>query len=109
MPLQDYISDDEDERQDQIAVFLQSRWTDVADEEPVSKLQESLDTYSWFMKSFTVKDSQTGDPIRADFTFVMEGTDEANRPTGEVITGSAVAVIDEYDNVEFADVAAELS
>jgi hypothetical protein len=107
MPLQDYISADEDERQGQVAEFLQERWHDVLDEDPVSDLQASLESRSWFAKSFNVGDSEVGEPIKARFSFVVEGLDDANRSTGEVIIGSAVAEIDEFDNVVFTDVEAE--
>jgi hypothetical protein len=108
MPLQDYISPGEDDRRREIAEVLESRWSDVLDEAPVSDLQETLDTRVWYAKSFTVEESEVGHPIKARFSFVAEGLDEADRPTGEVITGSAVALIDEYDGVEFTDVTAEL-
>ena len=49
------------------------------------------------------------DYIEVRFSFKATGYDENKRETGEVLVGTAKASIDEYDNVEFSDIEAEIN
>lgn len=105
MPLLDYISRGDD-RQVEVARFLSDRWQDILDEEPVFGLRVESGLPTWAGDRFEVREVRVGDDIRAQISFRAKGYDERSNPTGDEITGSAVAVIDEYDNVEFVDVTA---
>ncbi len=107
MPLQDYISGNQDDQREDVAKFLYDRWSEVLDEEPIFSLRSESDSASWTGDRFKIGEVQVGADIRARFSFVAKGLDERSGPTGEEISGSAVAVIDDFDNVEFVEVEAE--
>lgn len=107
MPLRDYLPGDQNDQRDEVAKFLHDRWSDVLDEEPVLALISASDSASWTGDRFEIKEVEVGSDIRARMSFLAKGLDEELSPTGERITGSAVVVIDDYDNVQFVDVEAE--
>jgi hypothetical protein len=107
MPLQDYISGNEDDQREEVAKFLYDLWTDVLDEEPVLGLRFESDSPRWTGHRFEIREVKVGTDIRARFSFVATGLNEKSGLTGEEITGSAVAVIDEYDNVEYIEIEEE--
>lgn len=111
MPLLDYISGDEDDQRSNIEEFLAKRWSEVMDEEPVTKIQDTADSYGWFMRGFSVLNHKVEghDRIEVGFSFKATGLDENDKQTGETIEGTATAWIDEFDNVEFGDVEVELT
>jgi len=86
------------------------RWDGVADEEAVAKVQKASGFFSWYMNGFTVQDHSVEEngPIKVNFLFKIDALNEKDKGTGVSIKGSATAWIDEYDNVEFRDVEAEL-
>lgn len=77
------------------------------EEESVLNLRFELDSPIWTGYKYEIREVEAGKEIRARFRFVAKGLDENSKPTGEEITGSAVAVIDDFDNVEFVEVEAE--
>lgn len=107
MPLHDYISSNQDDQRDEVAKFLYDRWSEVLDEEPVLSLREESDSASWTGDHFKVEEVEVDEDIRARFTFVAKGLDEKSASTGEEISGAAVAVIDDYDNVGFVEIEAK--
>jgi hypothetical protein len=107
MPLLDYLSSGDDDRQSEVAAFLSDHWQDVLDEEPVQKLRHEMESPEWTGDGLDVKEVQVGDVIKATITFKAKGLDDHSRNTGETIRGSSVVVIDEFDNVEFTQVRAE--
>jgi len=111
MPLLDYISGDEDSQRSEIEEFLSERWDNVMDEEPVTKAQETTDTHRWYMQGFSVLNHKVegNDRIEVGFSFKANGLDENEKQTGETLEGTARAWIDDFDNVEFSDVEAELT
>jgi hypothetical protein len=107
VPLQDYISGNQDDQREEVAKFLYDRWSKVLDEEPVFSLSSESDSAAWTGERFKIEEVKVGADIRARFSFVAKGLDEKSGLTGEEISGSAVAVIDDFDNVEFVEVEAE--
>jgi hypothetical protein len=107
MPLFDYISSGEDDRQSQVASFLSDRWQDVLDEDPVLELRHQMESPVWTGNGFDVMEVEVGDVIQAKITFKAKGLDDHSRGTGEAIRGSCVVLIDDFDNVEFTEVHAE--
>lgn len=110
MPLLDYISDDEVDQRSEIEEFLSDRLFDVMGQEPVTKVRENTDSYSWFWKGSSVQSHEVEgqDRIEVVFSFKATGLDENDKQTGETIDGTATAWIDHFDNVEFSDVEVEL-
>lgn len=107
MPLHDYMPGGQDDQRDEVAKFLHDRWFDVLDEEPVFTLISASGSASWTGDRFEIKEVEVGSDIRARMSFVAKGLNERLSPTGEQITGSAVVIIDDYDNVQFVEVEAE--
>jgi hypothetical protein len=111
MPLLDYISGDEDEREGQIAAFIFERASDVSDDDSMDKVRDHAEYASWYWDGFNILDSAVdgNDGVRAHFSFKMTGWDKEKRQAVEVINGTALVLISAYDDVEFADVLAELT
>jgi hypothetical protein len=107
MPLADYISVDDDDRLDEVETFLTNRWQEVIGEEPISTLRTKLESPVWIGDTFQVHEVKVGPVIEASFTFKFKGLDDKSRNTGKAISGSALALIDEFDTVEFIEVSAE--
>jgi hypothetical protein len=101
------ISSDQENQLAEATVFLSSRWTEVLEEKPVVDLCESLSSSSWTAESFEVQEVEVGNDVRVRFTFEAKGLDRKSKPSGDRISGSALAVIDEYDGVRFLEVATE--
>ena len=111
MPLLDYISADEDERNTQIREIIFGRAPDVSDAETMDNVWKNTESASWYWNGFDILDSTVDgkNGVRAKFSFKFTGLDGKKRETGEFIDGTALALINEYDDVEFADVSAELT
>jgi hypothetical protein len=107
MPLQDYISGNQDDQRDEVATFLFDRWQEVLDEEPVFRLRCELESPVWTGDRFEIGDVEVGTEIRAQLSFVAKGLDEKSRLTGEKVTGSAVVIIDQFDGLSFTNVEVE--
>ena len=63
------------------------------------------------MQGFSVLNHKVegNDRIEVGFSFKATGLDKNEKQTGETLEGSATAWIDEFNNVEFSDVEAELT
>jgi hypothetical protein len=111
MPLLDYLSGGEDDQRSEIEEFLSNRWSDVMDEEPVSKVQKTGESCGWFMQGFSVLSHKVEgqDRIEVALSFKATGYDENQKQTDECIERTATAGIDEYDNVEFSGVEVALT
>lgn len=55
-------------------------------------------------ESFEVLNVEADRIVRVRFAFEAKGLDKKSKPSGDRVSGSAVAVIDVYDHVEFVDV-----
>src|SRR3974390_2528409 len=98
------MASDQDDQREEASVFLASSWSDVLEEPPVLDLRKALSSSSWTAVSFEVQEVQLGDDVRIRFTFDAKGLDAKSKASGDRISGSAVAVVDEYDRVRFMDV-----
>jgi hypothetical protein len=74
------------------------------EEKPVVELRSSLSSSAWTAESFEVVGVEVGKDVRARFTFEAKGLDKKAKASGDRISGSALAVIDKYDRVEFIDI-----
>ena len=59
---------------------------------------------AWIAESFEVLNVEADRIVRVRFAFEAKGLDKKSKPSGDRVSGSAVAVIDVYDHVEFVDV-----
>ena len=59
---------------------------------------------AWIAESFEVLNVEADRFVRVRFAFEAKGLDKKSKPSGDRVSGSAVAVIDVYDHVEFVDV-----
>jgi hypothetical protein len=111
MPLFDYLPGDEEDQQSEIERFLSRRWSNVMDKDPVLEAMKAGQSSGWFLKEYSVRDHKVvgQDHIEVRFSFKATGYDENQRQTDEVLVGTAKAWIDEYDNLEFSDVEAEIT
>jgi hypothetical protein len=98
------LSNDQDDQREAAADFLSSRWGDVLEQGPVVELCSSLSSSAWTAESFEVLDVEADSNVRVRFTFEAKGLDKKAKPSGDRVSGSAVAVIDVYDHLEFVDV-----
>jgi len=98
------LSNDQDDQRETATEFLTSRWSDVLEAAPVRELCASLSSSAWTAESFEVTSVEADRNIRVRFAFEAKGLDRKSKPSGDRVNGSAVAVIDIYDHVEFVDV-----
>jgi hypothetical protein len=110
MPLSDYISSDEDERERQVRHVIFDKASGVLDADCVSLLREKARATAWWWQGFDIRECAIDENRRvsARMSFKSSGCDDQRRKTGETISGEALASISEYDDVEFVDVTAEL-
>jgi hypothetical protein len=100
------ISGDTEDQLEEAASFLSNRWSDVIEDDIVRELRDALSSSAWTAESFEVTDVQVDTNVRVHFTFEAKGLDKKSKATGDWISGSATAVVDEYDSVKFVDVEA---
>ena len=98
------LSNDQDDQREAATEFLSSRWSDVLEEGPVLALCSALSSSAWIAESFEVLNVEADRNVRVHFAFEAKGLDKKSKPSGDRVSGSAVAVIDVYDHVEFVDV-----
>lgn len=98
------MSADEDDQREEAAEFLSTRWNDVLVELPVLELRNALSSAAWTAESFEVIEVEVGKDVRARFEFDAKGLDLKSKASGDRIHGQAIAVIDEYDRVNYIDV-----
>ena len=98
------LSNDQDDQREAATEFLSNRWSDVLEAEPVVALCSALSSSAWTAESFEVVDVEAASNVRVRFAFEAKGLDKKSKPSGDRVSGSAVAVIDVYDHVEFVDV-----
>ena len=98
------LSNDQDDQREAATEFLSSRWSDVLEEGPVRELCSALSSSAWVAESFEVLNVEADRDVRVHFTFEVKGLDKKSKPSGDRVNGSAVAVIDVYDHVEYVDV-----
>src|SRR5271166_2989300 len=98
------LSNDQDDQCEAATEFLSSRWSDVLEEGPVRALCSALSSSAWIAESFEVLSVEADSNVRVRFAFESKGLDKKSKPSGDRVSGSAVAVIDVYDHVEFVDV-----
>jgi hypothetical protein len=98
------ISADADAQREEVEQFLSTRWSDVLEQIPVLELRNALTSAMWTAEGFEVLDVEVGDEVRARFSFEAKGLDLKSKPSGDRISGTATAVIDEYDRLSFCDI-----
>lgn len=98
------LSNDQDDQCEAATDFLSSRWSDVLGAKPVLTLCSALSSSAWTAESFEVIDVEAESSVRVRFSFEAKGLDKNSKPSGDRVSGSAVAVIDVYDHVEFVDI-----
>lgn len=98
------ISADPDDQREEVEAFLNFRWSDVLEQVPVLELRNELTSAAWTAESFEVLEVEVDDVIRARFSFEAKGLDLKSKPSGDRIDGTATAVIDEYDRIQFLDI-----
>jgi len=98
------LSNDQDDQREAATEFLSSRWSDVLEEGPVLALCSALSSSAWTAESFEVLSVEADSNVQVRFAFEAKGLDKKSKPSGDRVNGSAVAVIDVYDHVEFVDV-----
>lgn len=98
------LSNDQEDQREAAAEFLSSRWSDVLEAEPVLALCSALSSSAWTAESFEVIDVEADSDVRVRFAFEAKGLDKKARPSGDRVNGSALAVIDVYDHVQFVDI-----
>jgi hypothetical protein len=101
------ISGDEEDQLEEATTFLTNRWCDVIEDDAVRELCNALSSSAWTAESFEVMDVEVGDKVRVHFTFEAKGLDKKSKASGDRVSGSAVAVIDEYDGIKFVEVEVE--
>lgn len=98
------LSSDQDDQCEAATEFLSSRWSDVLAEGPVRTMCSALSSSAWIAESFEVLSVEADKRVRVHFAFEVKGLDKKSKPSGDRVNGSAVAVIDVYDHVEYVDV-----
>ena len=98
------LSNNQDDQRDAATDFLSSRWSDVLEAEPVVALCSALSSAAWTAESFDVIEVDADRDVRVRFTFESKGLDKKSKPSGDRVSGSALAVIDVYDHVEYVDI-----
>lgn len=98
------LSNNQDDRREAATEFLSSRWSDVLEEGPVRELCTALSSSAWIAESFEVLSVEADRDVRVHFAFEAKGLDKKSKPSGDRVNGSAVAVINVYDHVEYVDV-----
>lgn len=101
------ISGDVDDQIEEAASFLAGCWSEVLEEPPVQEMCNALSSSAWTAESFDVERVEVGTEVRVQFSFEAKGLDRKAKPSGDRISGSAVALVDEYDRVRFIEVQVE--